>query len=303
MDIRLKQLSYSSRLALHDCPRKFQLYRLNVDSTEESVGESLTFLFGHCLGEGIQNSMCGDDWDTVLWKLFLRWDMDLFEYNPKQNKGFFQVVYAVSQFHHSIRNSLLKDWEVVYYNGVPTAELSFIIELPDGFKYRGFVDLVLHHVETGEVMVLEIKSTSAKTLNPAQYKNSSQAVGYSVVLDNIFPDLSSYKVLYLPYLTGATTYEPMLFEKSYLQRALWITELLLDKELIEKYDDVGVFPMYGESCFKYYRECEYYSNCTLSTQYLTKPVTQEMEDSILESHKEFQIQVSFVDLINSQLGK
>ena len=152
-------------------------------------------------------------------------------------------------------------------------------------------------------MVLEVKTTSATSLNPAQYKNSAQAVGYSVVLDHLFPELSSYEVLYLVYTTKSLEYTSLPFTKSYLQRALWIQELLLDVELIQLYESRGVYPMHGESCLQYYRECKFLQTCTMSTSLLTSPETPESVEKRLQKESEYQIQVTVEDLIQAQLRK
>lgn len=308
MDIRLQQLSYSSLLTLHQCPRKYQLYKLNADITEVDYESSVTFSLGHVVGAGIQDVLQGKSKAEIIWNAFLTWEADIFAEDTKRNKSFWEALIAIQRFEHLVTTDLLKDYELVYYTPsgstvpVPAVELSFIIHLPNGYKYRGFVDAVLRNKETGEILVLELKTT-AREVNPAVYKNSAQAIGYSVVLDVLFPELSSYKVLYLVYNTKERTYLPLPFTKSYLQRALWIQEILLDCEMITLYDNVGVFPMHGESCFNFYKECGYYNTCTLSTQFITKPITEEGEAKILEDHSNFHISLSVEDLINAQISK
>jgi len=298
MDNRLKKISYSSLLTLHECPRKFQLYRLNAETqqSDEDVGQSLTFLFGHVVGEGVQLALTGATEDEIIWTLFRRWDMDLFECSERQNKSFFLALRAVSLFQHTILGDLLADYGLVIYDSKPAIELGFQIFLPGGFVYRGFVDAVLRHKHTGEVIVLEIKTTSSRAPDPAQYKNSSQAIGYSVVLDHIFKGLSSYKVMYLPYLTKECTFAPMEFTKSFVQRAAWLQDLYLDTKIIEMYDDIGLFPGRGESCYKFFRECEYFNLCTLSTDKLITEAVEQEDDS----HR-YQFQIDFNRLIDTQL--
>lgn len=299
MDARIQNLSYSSLLTLHDCPRKFQLYRLQskADEVDDGGSSNVTFAFGHIVGEGIQAALENKTEQEIFFQMFLGWHADLEDRNEKQVKSFYHAIAAVQKFLSMRAVGLLQDYELVYYNGKPAVELSFRITFPDGFKYRGFVDAVLQHKISGEVLVLECKTTSATNLNPAQYKNSAQAIGYSVVLDVIFPELSSYKVLYLVYKTKSMEYESLPFNKSYLQRALWIQELLLDIETIKMYEEASIYPMRGESCFSFYRECEYLNLCTLSTQHL---VTEYVEPEKVE---EFMIELSLSDLINSQLSK
>lgn len=306
MDIRLKQLSYSSSLTLHLCPRKYQIYKLSNKPEAGDLGEdseSVTYAFGHALGEGIQSVLIGDSEDVTIWKMFLAWDAGLFADNEKQNKSFWLAIAAVQRFIALRANGFLKGWKLYYHQGKPAVELSFIITLPDDFKYRGMVDAVLIHEVTGEVMVLEVKSSSASYLPPAQFKNSAQAIGYSIVLDVLFPDLSSYKVQYLPYLTKAEKYEPMDFTKDYFQRALWIKELLLDIECIKMYDSESVFPMHGESCYAWWRDCEYLTLCTMSTERLMQPLDDTVIEKLEASNSKYEIKLTLQDLIDAQIRK
>ncbi len=304
MDIRLKQLSYSSLLTLHSCPRKFQLAKLGSDAedTDTTGSQNITFAFGHIVGEGVQGILEGKSEDTILWEAFLGWHADLWDENAKQNKSFWLAMLAIQKFQHIAESGFLEEYELVYYEGKPAVELSFCINFPDGFRYRGFVDAVLRHKRTGKIVVLECKTSSANVLNPAEYKNSAQAIGYSVVLDVLFPGLSAYEVVYMVYRTKEMEWEPPIpFQKSYLQRALWIQELLLDIESIKLYEGAEIYPMHGESCFSWYRECEYMNLCTLSTSHLTKPLTEEAEQKILA--EPYTINLSIQDLIQAQLAK
>lgn len=299
VDYRIRQLSYSSLLNLHECPRKFQLNRLRTTHrSAEDIKSTITFAFGHIVGEAIQSALSGIPEDQVIWKMFLGWHTDLFAADPKGNKSFWEAVIAIQRLYVAISGGFLNDYDVVIYNDKPACELSFAINFPDGFRLRGFVDAVLVHKSTGQVIVLECKTTGNKSLNPATYKNSSQAIGYSVVLDHIYPELSSYDVLYLVYQTHSRTYTPITFSKTYLQRALWIRELLLDIETIKLYADADIYPMRGESCFSFFRECEYFNTCTLSTEYLTKKMTSADLDTT-----DYQINISLADLLDTQLSK
>jgi hypothetical protein len=299
IDYRIRQISYSSLLTLHSCPRKFQLYRLRTTHrTEEDLKSTITFAFGHIVGEGIQLALAGKTEEEIIWQLYLMWHTDLLALDERNHKSFWYGIHAVQKFLALRSQGFLQEYELVYYNGRPACELSFSIVFPDGFRLRGFVDAVLQHRETGKVIVLECKTTGSTALNPATYKNSSQAIGYSVVLDHIFPDLSHYEVLYLIYQTKGKEYTTIPFTKSFLQRALWLRELILDIEIIKMYEEAGVYPMRGESCVAFGRDCEYLQTCTLSTDYLTKPCTSEEEDKT-----EYQVIVTLGDLLDSQLNR
>ncbi len=309
IDYRIRQLSYSSLLTLHSCPRKFQLSKLRAARTANSLNQSITFAFGHFIGEALQLALQNRSEQEVIWAMFLRWEPDLFASDERSSKSFWDAIIAVKRFFALRASGFLDDYELVYYQGAPACELSFAIVFPDGFRYRGHVDAVLRHRLTGEILVLECKTTGTLSLNPATYKNSAQALGYSIVLDAIFPELSSYQVLYLVYQTKTKEYNPIPFTKTYLQRALWIRELLLDIETIQLYERAGVYPMHGESCVTYSKEtekeskvwegdCEFLTTCTLSTEYLTKPCTPEDQDQT-----QYQVTLTLMDLLESQLGK
>lgn len=300
VDYRIRQLSYSSILSLHSCPRKFQLYKLRSSGrSEEAPKSTITFAYGHIVGEGIQYVLQGLPKEEVIWRMFLGWHTDLFAEDEKMKKSFWSAVIAIERFIHIRDSELLNEYELLYYEGKPATELSFAVSFPDGFRLRGFVDAVLRNRITGEIVVLECKTTGSATLNPAQFKNSAQGIGYSIVLDVLAPEISSYKVIYLVYQTKGQEYTILEFPKSYLQRALWIKELLLDIETIKMYDREGVYPMHGESCYSFFRECEYFNVCTLSTKHLTKPFNPATDTDVLE----YQVNVTLLDLIESQVRK
>lgn len=299
IDYRIRQLSYSSLLTLHTCPRKFQLNRLRTTHrTEEDARSTITFAFGHVVGQAIQSAFTLRTREELIWEAFLGWHTDLLATDAKGGKSFWECVVAIDKFLSLREQGFLDEYELVYYNGRPACELSFCINLPNGFRLRGFVDAVLRHRTTGKIIVLECKTTGMSVVNPATFKNSAQAIGYSIVLDHIFPELSSYEVLYLIYQTKAREFHSIPFTKTYLQRALWITELLLDIETIELYDRSRVYPMRGESCLNFGRECEYFQTCTLNTGYLTKPCSPEEED-----RTEYQVSIGLEDLLSTQLEK
>jgi hypothetical protein len=286
-------------LTLHECPRKFELDKLNHQQrAPESYEDGITFAFGHAFGEGVQLALQGKSWEEILFTLFVGWKPELFAENLKQKKSFWTALTAVSKF-YQMKDELLDGWELMYYNGKPSCELSARIHLPNGFKYRLHIDAVLKHAETGQVKVLETKTSSAKTLNPAMYKNSAQGVGYSVVIDKLAGELSDYEVLYLPYQTLSQEFTPMPFTKTFLQRALWLRELLLDVDIIQMYHEAGVFPMRGESCIsRYGRDCKYLHSCTMDTSYQTKVCREEDVDQ-----KEYDIEVTLEELLEAQFSK
>ena len=176
IDPRLQYMSYSSNLTLHACPRKYQLYKLNAlkNPYENEIVQGVTFAYGHVVGDGIQNVLARKTWAEILMAAFLMWEPALLDEDVKGNKSFFGALAAIKKFSALREQGFLDEYELMYYEGEPALELGFIIELPDGFKYRGFVDAVLRHRSTGQIVVLELKTTKNKAVNGAMYKNSAQ---------------------------------------------------------------------------------------------------------------------------------
>ena len=300
IDPRILNLSYSSLLALHTCPRKFELDKKQTKyKTEDDDKTTLTFAFGHLIGDGIARIFVGESWERIVFQAFLDWPVDLFAEDAKADKSFWSGLLALKKFHYMRESGFLSNYQVLYYQGKPAVELSFKVSFPDGFMVRGFVDVVLQEIYTGEIVVIECKSTGMTTINPATYKNSAQGIGYSVVLDVVAPETSSYQVYYLVYKTKGQEFEILPFTKTYLQRALWIKEILLDIEMLKLYAAPdSLFPMHGESCVQFFRDCKYLNTCQLSTDYLTSPPTYTDLDT-----KEYEINLSLLDLIDAQLKK
>ena len=304
IDPRLKLISHSSRTTLHKCPRKYQLYRLSSQTIaleeQKEMEQGVTFAYGKAVGIGIQSTFENKSETQIYMDAFLEWDTELLDFNKRQKKSIWEALFAVQKFITAYNEGYLSDYELVVYQGKPAVELSFQVLLPNGYKYRGYVDAVLKHKETGEILVLENKTTSG-TANSTTYKNSGQAIGYSVVLDKLFPDMSSYKVFYLVYESRTRQYVEFYFEKSLLQRALWLQELLIDTKHIELYEDYGTYPMHGESCLDFFRDCEYLGICTLSTENITKPLTEAILEKV--EGEEYMFTVDFFDLVASQIEK
>jgi len=312
IDPRIQLLSHSSRSTLNKCPRKFQLYRLNALLNEgdpiADLNQQITFDYGSCVGIGIQGLLQHLPMDKIIMEMFLEWSVDLLDRNPKHKKSFWEALVAVQQFRKITEGGYLEEYELMYYTNQkgdkkPAVELSFKINLPNGYSYRGFIDGVLRHKLTGAVVVLEDKTTSFRQVNPAMFKNSGQALGYSVILDLLFPDLSSYTVLYLVYSSTSRDYTELPFEKSATQRALWLTELLMDTKKVDMYEEFGVYPMNGDFCYDFFKDCEYLGLCSMSTERLTKPLTQKILDEIADREAKYDFVFKFEDLIQSQQDK
>jgi len=303
IDPRISLLSYSSLLTLHSCPRKYQLYKLKSDRASADEAQNVTFAYGHAVGEGIQLVFQNLPLGLITFKMMLMWDSKgLWDKDEKRGKSFAQAVQAVRKFYHLRKAGFLNEYELVYVESRPACELGFAVNVFDGFVYRGFVDAVLRNTITGEIFVLEVKTTSSAESAPAQYKNSGQALGYSVVLDSLFPGLSSYSVLYLVYSSKSLEFQCLPFAKSFGQRAEWIRSLVFDVQDIQRYEEVGFYPKRGESCYTFFRDCEYLQNCHLSTAHLAKPLL-ESKEHMEAAEMKYTHRFNLVDIIDSQVAR
>jgi hypothetical protein len=275
-----KGLSYSRSQLLHLCPRKFQLIEIfGLVSKEENVD----FDYGHMVGAGVQHLVAhpGDVARAVLVGLSA-WDGNLFAESekPQAKKNVWYAIRAIQKFaEYQKEKTFFRDYEIAFFrdhNGKmkPAIEVTFQIRCYEGYTYEGHIDLILRNKKNGQYLILELKTSSFSNLDEAMYKNSAQTLGYSVILDSIAksdPDLnatSSYHVMYLIYKSGKMEYEDMPFPKSKLQRAHFINFLVLDIEQAEMFREYNIYPMRGEACYNFFRQCEFFEKCTYSDEAL-----------------------------------
>lgn len=264
----LLQLSNSSVTTFHKCPRKYELSKLLPrDTTREDDGDEHTS-FGHLVGTGIQSFLTHDDRERAIWDMYIQWPNYIDdESGSKSRKTFWHGIHALDRF-VSFRKTILGNYKLAYLDGKPCTELGFSIDCGDGVSYRGKLDAALIDTMRNEVAVGECKTTKAKEVHPASFKHSGQNLGYKVMLDTLvpllgLPETSSDRVNYFIYRTFAYEWEGLPFQKSKTQCALWIKNLLLDKKRVIDYATDNYFPMYGESCFDFFRPCQFFGSCEL----------------------------------------
>lgn len=299
----LGQLSHSSCVTLHRCPRKYELEKLSVRI--QNWGEE-DLDFGHIVGAGIQDYLITHDYKKAVFNAFLSWKGDLDEnIDGKKKKSFWHAIHAIERFIPFADNDL-SHYVLATLNGRPATEVGFSIDCGDGFFYRGFVDAVMIHVPTNTLVVIECKTTRNQEVHEATFKHSGQALGYSLILDAIAAQLSesgahvgsNYKVIYPVYKTSANEWESLEFGKSKTQRALWIRSLLIDKQHIQQYAEEGYFPMHGESCYDFFRACPFFGTCELSNKYI---IGNEIQERV-EKEDKYDFHFSIAELIEMQLA-
>ena len=280
-----KGLSYSRRGTLHSCARKFQLENVFGFATKS---DSNTFSYGHAVAAGVQEYFLSGDRKLAMAQCTKHWSMPWADLGTgkemKSKRSIWYALNAVDNYitacKHLIYGDLaeLQQYEIAYCNPsgepdgeIPCIELQFRILLENDFVYEGHIDLILRHKVTGELVILELKTTGLNDPHDAMYENSDQALSYSIVLDKIVDGTGSanYKVFYLIYSSPKQEWLVKVFTKSAKRRFDWINNLIRDCELIEYYQSTAVseeaipYPTNGASCYEFFSPCKYFGSCDM----------------------------------------
>lgn len=273
----INSTSYSILEQLHTCPRAFALDKIKANSEMNAgVPEPLNidFVYGHAVGAGAQGLLAtNNDLTAGLFAATVGWKAH-FEFGTepqfsKSNKSFFSAQIAVEKFHRLMQeHPELQQYEVLMVTDShgavkPAIELSFALDTGDGYKYYGHIDAIVRNKYTGRVSVFELKTTGMKTLHPALYANSNQALGYAVALDQLAPGFADYEVIYCSYQTSLEEWTVLPFAKSRAKKAEWLQDLLLDHARISSYRQLAHYPKNGSNCLKFNRPCKWFGECDL----------------------------------------
>lgn len=294
-------LSYSRLNTLYSCPRKFQLSEL---MGRKSFSPTMHTAFGHAYGAGVQTFLqyapspppaeaFMHDFDSEVMPAYqaqmeraeqravvaavAAWDM--YQLDPEATtasmakKSIWEAIHAVRTFCAQEAPALLEEWELAYLpSGKPMIELMFYIKA-GRYSYQGHIDIVLRNRHTRELCVFEIK-TGSKPAAQADWANSSQTLGYNVVLQAFgLTELTqpAYYVKYLCYDASGRTMQIMEFTKSPAERVEWIASILMDMAQMDMYAEHGIWPKRGGSCMDWFRPCEHFMTCDLSTASIAPP--------------------------------
>jgi len=299
------RLSHSALETFLTCERMFQLDRL-LEGEQEKRDYPAT-VFGKAFGEGVSTYLLTQEPDLALaaaWKAY--WPI------LEDDKRTEEILLNLLLVTFPKLDDLLMDWEVAFFQGKPAVELSFRIDdlgsQPDhAIYFVGYIDLVLKNRWSGRYAILENKTTglALHDIDPL-YKNSGQALGYSIVLDQIAgEEHSEYDVIYLVGQIGTRSetskFSPTVHVKTYpktLQDRLnWFISLGMDTGRLEQMLELGVFPLRGKNCLQYMRPCKHFGTCTLQTLDRYKETTAE-DDQI-----EYQFRYSLPQLIESHIHR
>lgn len=305
--------SYSLLTGLHECPRRFQLEKLQANTEVLAVeGQTnLDFAFGHAVGSGIQTYAATGSLVAAQFAAFLAWKApwDAVKTNSAgkpMGKSLVDALIAVEKFQVFWARQF-QDYEVVTLpNGRPAVELAFAINFENGYYYFGHIDMLLRNKEDGKLAVFEGKTT-AWAPNAASYGNSNQALGYAVVVDRVAQEIqapgSDYDVFYCIWSASEEEFIMIPFNKSLKQRAEWIQDVLLDHANLATYRKINFYPKRGESCVnRYGRQCWWYGQCNMRTDSLF-PATVPPDLVAVEDVEAVDFKFTLSELIQTQKAK
>lgn len=308
-----KGLSYSRQLVLHQCPKK---YELDAKKALKGRIESVTFSYGHAVGAAVQSTLEGKTFNRVIVDAVMAYTHDEYDEGTDSEKAskksLWSALIAAEEFYkryHAGMYSFLGGWELARFtdrNGIeiPAVELTFVLDIGEGYSYEGHIDVVLYHPGKNRYMVVELKTTGSNNVSEASYKNSAQALGYGAVVDLIASNIkasASYDVLYLVYKSRQRELVPMIHKKTPALRIDWINSLLTDVHIIELYEELG-YPRHGESCYDFFRECEYYGQCTMSDEALDRMYNAGMDEEEAQKYSAL-IEPTFVFTLEELLAR
>jgi len=290
--IYINVTSNSQSDVLHKCARMFQVSKSPSHQTPEGIF-NIDFVFGHSVGAGVQAYLATNSKSQALLASLLAWNIDLDADAPKKGKNSILATLAVEKFIQFWEAGYADQWEIAFFNGKPASELTFWIDFENGYYHAGHIDIVLRNKITKRLMVLEFKTTAIRTIDEAQYGNSGQALGYSLIVDRIAESEElgqTYEVLYLAYSSTQRTWNPFVFTKNRTQRLEWLQSRLLDHAAIGTFRKLQFFPKNGNSCWSFSSRCAHYGMCDMRAMQrndflVFNPVVHEMPEAMDFSFK------------------
>ena len=269
--------SYSLLSMLHECPRKYELEKLQANVSGQVVLDdllpNLDFAYGHAVGAGIQTYAATGDLTASIFAAMMAWKAPwdaekLSKTGAATGKSLTLATLAVEKFAFWWRENMA-DWEVVQLpSGKKAVELAFAVDFKNGKYHFGHIDVLLRNRNSGTLAVWEGKTTGFESIDEAMYGNSAQALGYSVVVDAIAKQLGAdgteYEVLYIVYSSKSREFQLLPFGKTRSQRAEWLQDVLLDHASLDTYQRINFYPKRGESCISRYGfTCKWYGQCKM----------------------------------------
>lgn len=261
--VEVIELSHSSNATLAECPRKYELKKL-LDNREFYA--TIDTAFGKAVGQGIAAYLATKNIQRAYYAAFTNWDVPLEE--EKRTKNFYAALFAIDTFAEA-HGEMYKDYVLAEVNGKKAMELGIRIDIVPknglcNFKYistRGYIDLVLVHKGSGQIKVVEVKTTASSVVAPSMYANSLQSVGYLLALEKAgLQEITQFTVDYLVCQANKKLPEWQIFPflKGEEDKKRFLKHQVAKGKQIDLFTSLDYFPREDTACRKYGRDCEYF---------------------------------------------
>jgi hypothetical protein len=289
------RLSYSTNNLVESCARKFQIAKdKNIsdwDLPRETRENNEHLDFGSAIGIGAATLLTKNSLEAGIWAAISNFNYA----NETATKNAISLVTCLQTLFAQWNPDT---WEIAQYNGKPAAELSFKVILDQATQdyYCGYVDLVLIHKPSKLAVVLEVKSTGIKLDDlSANYQNSAQGLGYSVILDSVTGGAASWQVLYLVFQFKGNNVLPTLhilpFKKTLRDRLEWLLDLRILYSRILSHYEMNYWPKRSSGCLFFNKACPFIGTCDQTAM-------QHLEEAWITKEANWDFVFSIEELIN-----
>lgn len=260
-------LSYSRLQTFYSCPRKFQFKELNQSGNFEP---NIDTAFGHAFAAGVQELWRSGSIERAYLAAIAAWSIDAFTdiWGKKKDKSLYCALQSIEDYETNVLLPQQADGWRLAEVGI---EALCYLQVTPTINYQAHLDLILEHIETGSLKLVEIK-TSARPHLHATWQNSLQTKGYYALLSYIAGTLGRAVWPELEYhcLQTGKLADPMLnyglqvlvFCQEEVAPGEFILQLLQDVRQIEGYVQDNHFPLRGNSCVSGWGQvCEFFGDC------------------------------------------
>jgi len=259
--------SFSQLEVLRRCPRKFQKMKEQAAFSQSYLEQTqnIDFAYGHAVGAGVQNFLITKSLDKAWLNAMLAWSAEWDATIPKSRKNLWGALLAVEKFVHVYADQL-SEWELLILpNGKPAIEVSLSLHCGD-FKHYLHLDIAMRHAVTGKISIWDVKTSGFQDAEEALYANSDQALSYAIALEAALGTaVFEYEVYYLVYSSTQRTWTLLPFSKNALDSAEFVKDLVITQDLIRNYDEMRFFPKRGQACYDFFRRCQFYGECNITS--------------------------------------
>lgn len=287
-------VSHSINDTFESCPRRFEFAHVYGYQLAPSAQKTYAADVGTALHEAIQA------WATIRLQpdrglgreqeaedagimALLRWWPWIGEILETPEKLAVRSLPRALMIYHTVIESQWWDrWELVTLeDGTPAVEIAWKIthaniegfqdhdEIRRQFVTQGKIDFILRDRHTGEIRVVDIKTTTdAPKMMDAKFRFSSQAAGYATVVSAILNTdwrEDGLKATYLCCPFGSVNTLPEMTPVTHAYSPSDIAGLMADNTLrfqrMRQYGDYGRWPRRSSGCISFGTTCPYYNIC------------------------------------------